>query len=133
MNFRKDDTLAALGKKVIENHPEFDALRYCRIGYLYADKEKKSKNKTVYADTEKLSDKMKALAPYDFVITFYEPSCRSLTPDRMEILMYHELRHVGYDATEETCSIIPHDLEDFKDIVDKYGTDWILNRGEQTE
>lgn len=128
MNYKKDNDLAELGKKVIESHPELEALQYCRIGYLYADKEKNVKNKTVYADTEKLSDKMKALVPLDFVITFYEPSCRNLTPDRMEILMYHELRHVGYDATDGTCSILPHDLEDFKDIVDKYGTDWIVKR-----
>ena len=128
MNYKKDDELEALGKKVIENNPVFDALKYCRIGYLYADKEKTSKNKTVYADTEKLSDKMKALAPYDFVITFYEPSCKDLPPEKMEILMYHELRHIGYDAVEGTCTIIPHDLEDFKDIVEKYGVDWIKEK-----
>lgn len=131
MTYKTDDTLAALADKVIQSRPELESLQYCRIGYLYADKEKKSKNKTTYADTEKVSDKMKALAPFDFVITFYQPSCKDLPADRMEILMYHELRHIGYDATEGNCWIVPHDLEDFKDIIEKYGTDWITDRGEQ--
>lgn len=129
MRYTKDDGLATLAGKIIERYPEFESLKYCRIAYLYADSSKKASGKTVYADTEKVSDKAKAVAHVDFIITFYKPNCEGLDQKRLELLMYHELRHVGYEPNEGKCSIIPHDLEDFKDIVREHGPDWILEGG----
>lgn len=36
--------------------------------------------------------------------------------------MYHELRHIGIG--EKGLKIVPHDIEDFKDILKEYGLDW---------
>lgn len=40
----------------------------------------------------------------------------------MEALIYHELLHIGIDG--EKYSVIPHDLEDFKAVIDRYGAHW---------
>jgi len=131
--YEQNEELAALAAKVIASHPEMEDLKYCRIAYLSADKEKKSRGKPVYAETERVSDKIKAVAPYDFLITFYMPNCDYLDEKRMKILMYHELLHVGYDPVNGTFAIIPHDVEDFRGIILQYGPDWITQRTEDEE
>lgn len=63
--FQIDDELKALAAKVIADRKDLKRLDTpeCRVAYLYSDKEKKSHGKAVYADTEKVSEKVKALAP----------------------------------------------------------------------
>ena len=120
-----NDALAELADSVMESHEDVGHLKKfgCRIAYMMCSSPKKSGSKVVYADTEKVKDKYKAIVPYDFLITFYEPMTAELEAHQMEILMWHELKHVGFDG--EKCKIIPHDTEDFKDIVRKYGVDWV--------
>lgn len=50
-----------------------------------------------------------------------------MTEKQLEILLFHELLHIGIEPADdggENYSIIPHDMEDFKIVIDKYGTDW---------
>lgn len=100
-----------------------------RIVYLYSDKEKFKNGRYVFADTEKINDKVKTLINVDFIITFYSKACESLNGDQMKILMHHELKHVGYDPDSGKCRIIPHDIEDFKDILESHGLDWTVGAG----
>ena len=124
--YEQSERLRQLAEKVIAENgclQHLDDPR-CRIAYQMSDQEKKSGQKTVFADTEKIKDKLKAFLPYDFVITFYEPNVANLTEEKMEHLMYHELRHVGFDE-EVSFFIVPHDVEDFRDVIDTWGIDWI--------
>ena len=123
----KDDDLKALGEKVIAVNEKLGHLNSpsCRIAYQYSSQEKKSNKKTTYADTERIKDKLKAFLPYDFIITFYQPNTAELDAETMERLMYHELCHVGYDEDSGAYSIIPHDVEDFRDVIEHWGLDWI--------
>lgn len=44
-----------------------------------------------------------------------------------EVLLFHELLHVGIEFAadgSELYSVKGHDLEDFKLIIDRFGTDW---------
>lgn len=118
-----DENLLDLGKKVINENPEFEMLRdgEVNIMFLRCDKPKGNKNRITYADCEKLNDKHATLAGCQFVITFYADSER-MDEKQLEILMFHELLHVGWDG--EKAFIVPHDCEDFKCIIEKYGTDW---------
>lgn len=118
-----DDSLKALAEKVILSHEDLAHLNddELNIIFLRTDKTKKSRGLITYADTEKLNDKHAALTGAQFVITFYADSER-FDEKRLEILMYHELHHVGWDKGK--CSIIPHDCEDFKSIINEFGTDW---------
>ena len=124
--FEISTELKALADKVIAKHSRFKPITDsgCRIAYQYADKEKKSGGRTVYADTTKVSDKLKAIAPYDFLITFYKPSCATLSEEKMETLMRHELDHVGVE--DGKFRIVPHDVEDFEEILKEQGMNWII-------
>lgn len=115
-----------IAKKVIKTFGDLNHLddSQCRIGYQHCDKEKKSNGKLVLADTQLVNEKLKTFCPYDFIITVYDGSCVGLDETRMERLMYHELKHVGFEAPDR-YKIIPHDFEDFRAVVDKWGADWV--------
>lgn len=128
MAFDINTDLKTLGDRVIYGNDEFEDIREIsdRIAYITCDRAKKNGGKTVFADTERVKDKYKLFMPYDFVITFYSPNIEDLDAKRLEILMYHELKHVGYDPVEYKCFIVPHDVEDFRDLIKKYGVDWVV-------
>ena len=125
--YEQSSELEALAGEVISGHENLAELEDCRIAYLYSDKKKKSQGKTVFADTELVKEKYRALLPYDFIITFYQPNCEKLNTEAMSRLMYHELRHVGIKS-DGRFYVRPHDLEDFRDVVQAWGVDWIEGR-----
>ena len=46
---------------------------------------------------------------------------------QMEILIYHELLHVGVEEKDDgnvIYFIVPHDLEEFTKVIDQYGEGW---------
>lgn len=97
------------------------------IVYLSSEHKKKSGNKLVFGQCEKVADKYKWGIPADFTITVFEPNVEGFSEEQLKILLFHELLHVGIEFNadgSETYSIRPHDLEDFKLIIDKFGTDW---------
>jgi hypothetical protein len=100
---------------------------HATIIYLGSDNEKKSKGKAVLGECERISDKYKWGIPADFTITVFEKNCAGFTDDQLRILLFHELLHVGIeflDDGSERYSVKPHDYEDFKEITDRYGTEW---------
>ncbi len=121
-----DGTLKALFEEVANEVPELNRLvsPSLRIAFQYSDENKAKDNKLIFADTEKIKDKLKSYLPYDFIITFYQPNIADVTEEGMRRLMEHELYHVGWDG-DSKFYIIPHDFEDFTMIVKKYGADWI--------
>jgi hypothetical protein len=54
-----------------------------------------------------------------------------LTEEQMRNLMYHELLHGGMDdkTGEPKYKVTPHDVEDFRSVIDQYGTDWAVVSG----
>lgn len=73
---------------------------------------------------EKVAEKYKWGIPCDFTITIFEPNIVGFTEEQIKILLFHELLHVGYDPEGERLYVKPHDLEDFKLIINEFGTDW---------
>ena len=114
-------------KELIENEPELAHLKNgnADIVYLTSAHEKKSKGRKVFGLTEKVSSKNQWAIPADFTITFYETNIvlNHFTDEQRKILAFHELLHVGM-RDDETFYTVPHDLEDFRLIVDKYGAFW---------
>lgn len=97
------------------------------IVYLSSEHKKKSGNKIIFGQCEKVADKYKWGIPADFTITVFEPNVEGFSEEQLRMLIFHELLHVGIEFNadgSETYSIKPHDLEDFKLIIDKFGTDW---------
>ena len=124
-NRRISEYYAALAHDVIYEYKELEHLRHSdvQIIYLASEHEKKSKGKIVYGQCEKVADKYKWGIPCDFTITIFEPNVEGFTDDQLKIVLFHELLHVGIDEDGE-FSIRPHDLEDFKAVIDRFGTDW---------
>lgn len=97
-----------------------------KIVFLESDLEKKKDRKTVFADCEKIQDKYKWAIPYDFAITVYNKNTIEFSEKQMEILIFHELLHVGIDYGEngEVYFCNPHDIEDFEIIIKRFGLNW---------
>lgn len=120
---------AEIGAELIEKEEALESIREsgATIIYLSSEHKKTGNGKVVKAQCEKISDKYKWGIPCDFTITVFEPNCEGMTEEQMKMLIFHELLHVkiGYkDDGTETYGINPHDLEDFKLIIDRFGTDW---------
>ena len=114
---------------LLMNEPSLQHIKesHAVIIYLESDYAKTSKGKLVFGQCEKVADKYKWGIPADFTITVFEPNVQKFTEDQIRILLLHELLHVGIDKKadgSESYSIVDHDIEDFKLILDKYGTDW---------
>jgi len=122
---------AEIAADLIKNEPKLAHIRESQatIMYLSSEQEKKSSGKLVYGECEKVPDKYKWAIPCDFTITVFEPNVERFNTDQIRILLFHELLHVGieYDGNEEIYSTIPHDIEEFREIIDRYGIDWSDN------
>lgn len=120
---------AEIADELIRNEYSLIHLQESRakIIYLSSDYAKTSKGKLVFGQCEKVADKYKWGIPADFTITVFEPNVQKFTENQIRTLLHHELLHVGIDKKadgSESYSIVDHDIEDFKLILDKYGTDW---------
>lgn len=115
-----------LMSEVISAHRNLAFIRDYSLNIVcqYSDKKRKSAGRVVFADTRKIPDVYKGLLGADFLITFYKPHSDLLDREQMQILMYHELRHVGYNAEREKCYIVPHEIEEFLDIIEEHGPEW---------
>lgn len=123
-----NEQYAEIAAKVIKQEAALADIdnSHATIIYLASDKAKTAKGKAVCAECEKVADKNKWAIPCDFTITVFEPNCVGFTEDQLYILLFHELLHVGieFDCNDERYFIRPHDYEDFKLIIDRYGTNW---------
>lgn len=115
--------LRYLADKIIHRFPEFSFIKEwnIKIGYVISQERKQGK-KIIYADCRKVQEVFRAYLPFDFIITFYEQNTGMLNENQIKVLMLHELRHIGMG--ERGLTIVPHDIEDFSDILSKYGLDW---------
>lgn len=96
------------------------------IIYLSSEHEKKGHGKIVGGQCEKVQEKYKWAIPCDFTITIFEPNVERFTEDQIRILLLHELLHIGIDkdGNEERYYIVPHDVEDFREILERFGVGW---------
>ena len=118
-----------IGRKLIRSHPWLQDLKDsgAKIAFLESDEEKmKSKTLVVHADCNLVSSRYRWCCKYDFFIVVYAPNVIDFSPEQMEILLLHELMHCGVDSDgiEQGFYVKPHDVEDFRAIIDKYGLDW---------
>lgn len=120
-----------IANKLIDTTPELAYIKnsQVKIVYLVSNQAKKSATKVTHGECEKIPAKYRWAIPADFSITLFAPNNEHMSEHQLEILLFHELLHIGIEQNPdggENYSIIPHDLEDFKTIIDKYGTEWSL-------
>lgn len=119
-----------IAEELINTESELQYIKDSRvkIAYLESDSTKKAgEDKLVLGECEKVAAKNKWAINYDFTITLYKNNMIGLSATQIKIVMFHELLHVGIEMGpdgDEFYSVRKHDLEDFKIIIDKFGTDW---------
>lgn len=123
-NREMNELYQQIAQDLINECPELEAIKNSDVTIicLSSDCEKKSNKKIVFGQCEKIADKYKWGIPCDFTITIFEPNVVGFTEEQLKILIFHELLHVGIDG--DKYFINPHDLEDFKVIIDNYGVNW---------
>lgn len=110
-----------IGEKIVSDL--FPHLLNIRIAWLASDKEKKNNGKVIFGECSKVTDKYDWCCPYDFTITVFEPNVMNFTEEQIKILLEHEIMHIGVDEKGKMY-VVPHDAEEFIDIIRKYGIDW---------
>ena len=96
------------------------------VAFLASDAAKRKGPRDVLGECEKVPAKWRWAVPYDFTVTVFEPNCERLTDEQLRILLLHELLHVGIeeDGNDAKLYVEPHDVEDFNEVIDRYGLDW---------
>ena len=123
-DYEEASDLKELAEKVIAAMPELGEIRAfnIRVAYVRSYEAKRDKGKVVFADCRKVNGTYTAYLPFDFIVTFYEPNTYILSENQKKILMLHELRHIGIG--ERGFRIENHDVEDFRDILYRFGIEW---------
>lgn len=127
-NITFSEKFEKIGKELLKTEDALEVLNNsnARIIFLESDKIKKNKGKTIFAECEKVADKNKFAIDADFIIRVYRWNCLAagFTESQYKILIYHELLHAGvkYDKKgKEQFYIVPHDIEDFRLVTDRFG------------
>lgn len=117
---------AEIGQRLINTLPELEDIKDITIAYLSSETEKKKNGKLILGQCVKVASNYKWCCPYDFMIIIYDQNIAGFTDKQLEILIRHELKHIGVKQTNtgETYYIVPHDVEDFEDIIKEHGIDW---------
>ena len=125
-----------IAEKVIRDHEDLHWIGKLKvsIGYLISDQEKKKSGRSVLGECIKVKELYRPYVPHDFLIVIYEPNTIGLTEEQVQILLYHELLHIGIDDEGENLKYIinPHDVEDFREVIDRYGIDWAKGMKQST-
>lgn len=122
-----------MAQELINTVPELAYIKnsQVRIVYLVSNQAKKAGPKVVHGECEKIPAKYRWAIPADFSITLFAPNNEHMSDQQLEILLFHELLHIGIEPADdggESYNIVPHDLEDFKVVIDKFGTDWSIKK-----
>ena len=122
-NIRKCDgeVYSLLADLINEHHPH---LRNAEIECLFTDKGRKRAGRTIIATCEAVSPTYNFLTGKDFVIMIFDKVWEKLADKEKRYVLDHELCHafVGENRQgEPVYKTVPHDLEEFNEIVERYG------------
>lgn len=116
--------LRALGERLLRDEPLLSDVRGYgwQIGYVMS-REAPAGERPKLADCRRVPLTYRAWLPFDFVVTFYEPNITWLSEEQREVLMIHELLHVGI-TDKGKPKLVKHDVQDFRALLERYGLGW---------
>ena len=128
-NRQINEKYAKIGKKLIDTEDALFDVRQssASIIFLSSDLAKMDKDRLVLGQCEKVADKYKWSIPADFTITLFEPNIIGKSEEAIRRILFHELLHVGIGTKndgDERYYVRGHDFEDFKLLIDRWGTDY---------
>lgn len=120
--------LKYLANRLIKANADLNYIRDGKVKFvvLRSDEEKYKDGKAVLGECIKVQKNYKWCVKYDFMIVIYTQNTAGMSDKQIEILLNHELRHIGVDldGKEPRYYIVPHDIEEFWAIINTYGLDW---------
>lgn len=128
-NRQINEDYAKIGQELIDTEDVLIDVRNSRatIIYLSSDLAKTDKDRLVLGQCERVADKYKWSIPADFTITLFEPNIIGKSDEAIRRIIFHELLHVGIGTgkdSDERYYVRGHDFEDFKVLIDRWGTDY---------
>lgn len=122
--YEKSEDVETIAMKLIAERPLLGLIELFNlsVGYIESTKREIKDGNPVLGKCIKVQEMYQAYIPYDFIIIIYTSNAWDLDEKQLEILVYHELRHIKMGLHGPT--VRAHDIEDFRDIIDRYGLDW---------
>lgn len=98
------------------------------IGYIVSEESPERNGIKTFAECIAVKkDHQRQFNPHDYLIKIYAPNVEYMNDIQKRILMEHELMHIRcYENNngDLKISMNSHDVNDFRDIIEKYGVDW---------
>lgn len=110
-------------------HPH---LRDARIGFIYRSEPAISNGRNVNAGVNLVPAKMQVMVEYDFMIWVAKDFWEARDTVTQNKALDHILCHCAYDDPGSKWYIRPHDIEEFADIIERYGPDAALDHAVRT-
>lgn len=99
-----------------------EPLLSANIGFVFRATADRSGEKLVLGKAAKVSPRDKVYNNLDFIIWLAQDWWMGiLTDHQRRALLDHELCHCKFDEESETFKIRPHDIEEFQEIIERYG------------
>lgn len=128
MEFEVNREMRKIAERVTRAYPEvFGHIDISRVAFLYELTGKPAtygRNRTAAGVCIKPKSVFRDLllmhgAEYDYIVVFFSEACEGRSVEWLQLLMYHELRHIGEDG-----KLVEHEIEGFLDEFDLAGTRW---------
>ena len=134
--FRASEEYEQLAQTVIEENEDLKDLLDLNVGiaFVESNKEPKRNGRRTFGKCVKVPPLYQIFAPYDFIIVLYPENFKWFDEKQKKILLHHELMHIGVEELPDGSlgrKIVPHDVEDFKTIIDKHGLEWPIPEGKR--
>jgi len=128
--YQDSPELLAIGTRLVKDH--FPNLLSINVGYLFRDQAPMSRGRLTLGMTVKVDDRNHVYSGKDVIIEIGRDAWDRLDDELRSILIDHELCHIGVDLDEKgnpeltnngrpKVYIRPHDIEEFTEILDRYG------------
>lgn len=128
MEFIPDKDMRRTAERVTRAYPDvFGHIELDRVAFMYELTGKPAKygrGRTAAGVCIKAKSVFRDLlflhgAEYEWIIAFFSAECEGRSLEWRQLLMYHELKHIGYDG-----KLVEHEIEGFLDEFDLAGTRW---------
>lgn len=128
--YQDSPELLAVGQQLVAmHHPDLSSIN---VGYLFRDSAPVSRGRVTMGMTVKVDDRNHVYSGKDVLIEVGRDVWDQLDPELREVLIDHELSHIGVDLDEKGSTILtangrprvfikPHDIEEFSIVLDRYG------------
>ena len=119
INYEYADDVKKIAEQVIKEYEQFKHINIDDIFFIRTSKHIMSGH--VLGRTHELIDMVKFLTKKKYIIEI--PPVFDTKNDKVKsIIIEHELMHIPIDNKK---GLVGHDIEDFKEIIKKYGIEWI--------